>query len=159
MILSEAECNERLAQHAYEAAQLIPISFRPSFYCTQEFDTWWKDYYNAEILNVPSLSRNLTNIFSSIQERFKKGTTTHIKEIQAFHKYFEIAYILDDLSQTICEATITLKEIFMKKLPDLKIPLCVKHEDKYELAFKLLPTKFPRLPSANFGLAFRPSFP
>lgn len=47
----------------------------------------------------------------------------------------------------------------MKKLPDLKTPPCVKHEDKYELDFKLQPPKFPRLPSADFSLAFRPIFP
>lgn len=89
----------------------------------------------------------------------KKGITTHIKEIRAFQKYFEASYRPDDLSRTICEATFILKDKFLEKLPDLKIPSCVKPENKFQLAFRLQPPKFPRLPSADLGLTFGPPFP
>ena len=101
-----------------------------------------------------AFSQHLTHAFDSIHEHFKKGKTTHIKEIKAFQKYFEIVYIPDDLSRTIREAALILKEKFTKKLSYLKIPSCVKPKNKYELAFKLQPPKFPPLPSADFGLEF-----
>lgn len=47
----------------------------------------------------------------------------------------------------------------MKKLSDLKLPLYVKPEHMYELDFNLHKPKFPRLPFADFGVAFSPPFP
>ena len=41
----------------------------------------------------------------------------------------------------------------------MKIPSCVKPENRYDLAFKLEPPKFPKLSSADFGLAFYPPYP
>jgi hypothetical protein len=58
-----------------------------------------------------------------VQEKTKKGTYTLIKEIQAFQNYFETAYRPDDLSRTIREAAVTLKENFSKKIKTLKIPI------------------------------------
>ena len=43
-------------------------------------------------------------------------------------------------------------------LSRLNIAACVKPEDKYDLAFKLQPQKFTKLPSANFGLDFYPPY-
>lgn len=57
----------------------------------------------------------LTKAFTFVQEKVKKGISTHIKEIQAFQNYFETAYRPDDLSQTVYDATLTLKEKFTKK--------------------------------------------
>ena len=53
----------------------------------------------------------------------------------------------------------TLKEKFTVKLPRLRIPSCVKPEDRYDLAFQLEPPKFPRLPTADFALAWYPPYP
>lgn len=89
-----------------------------------------------------------------MQDKPKKGISTHVKEIQAFEKYFETAHILDYLSRTIREAAITLKEKFLNKIEDLKLPLFVKPEQWYRLAFSMHPPKFPRLHSAEFGVAF-----
>ena len=61
--------------------------------------------------------------FLLVQEKTRKGTYTLIKEIQAFQNYFEIAYRPDDLSRTIREAAVTLKENFSKKIKTLKIPI------------------------------------
>lgn len=93
-----------------------------------------------------------------MQNKAKKGISTHIKEIQTFQKYFEIAYRPDDLSRTICEEAITLKEEFSKKVEDLKLHSFVKPEQQYELAFNMYPSKFPRLPSAEFRVDFSPPF-
>ena len=94
-----------------------------------------------------------------MQEKIKKGTYTHVKEIQALQNYFETAYRLDDLSRTIRETTVTLKEIFSKKMENLKIPSYVPLDKQYEMAFKMFPLKFPRFPNANFGVALAPPFP
>ena len=94
-----------------------------------------------------------------MQEKTRKGTYTLIKEIQAFQNYFETAYRPDDLSRTIREAAVTLKEKFTKKMKNLKIPSYVPHEKHYEMALELFPLKFPPLPNADFGVALAPPFP
>lgn len=94
-----------------------------------------------------------------MKERTKKGTYTLIKEIQAFQNYFETSYKPDDISRTICKATVTLKEFFSKKMETLKIPSYFPHEKHYKMDFKLFPPKFPPLPNADFGVALAPSFP
>lgn len=119
MWYTEDECDQHISLYA-DVSKLTPISFWPSLYYTQEFDTWWKHYYTDEIFDVPSLTQHLNNAFAFIHDMRKKGITTHIKEIRAFQKYFETAYKLDDLSWTICEATFILKYKFLEKLLDLK---------------------------------------
>ena len=94
-----------------------------------------------------------------MQEKKQKGTSTHVKEIQAFQKYFETVYRPDDLSRTVREAAVTLKEKFLKKMENLKLPSYVPPEQRYETTFNLYPPRFPRLPSADFGVALAPPFP
>lgn len=154
----EAECNKEMS-HYVGPTQITLIPFKLSYYCTQEYDTWWRSYYSTKMFDVLAFNKHLTTAFASIQERSKKGISTHIKEIQVFQKYFETAYIPDDLCRTIHEATITLREKFTKKFPDLKLPSYVKYEQRYELDFNLHPPKFPRLPTTDFGVAFSPLFP
>lgn len=74
-------------------------------------------------------ARHLTETFVSLQTKFKKGTSTHIKEIFVFQRYFETVYNPRDLHRTIFEATATLKEKLIEKIPRLKFPPYVK--DKY----------------------------
>lgn len=74
------------------------------------------------MFDVYAFTQHLTNSFAYVQDKSKKGTLTHIKEIQAFQKNFETTYIPDDLSRTIREAAVTLKEKFTKKLKDLELP-------------------------------------
>lgn len=93
-----------------------------------------------------------------MQEKIKKGTYTYIKEIQALQNYFGTAYRPDDLTRTIREAAVTLKENFSKKMENLKIPLYVPPEKRYETTFKMYPLKFPRLPNTDFGMALGPPF-
>lgn len=64
------------------------------------------------MFKVPAFTQHLTIAFPSVQERSKKGISSHIKEIQAFQKYFETAYRPDDLRRTIREATVTLRDFF-----------------------------------------------
>lgn len=70
----------------------------------------------------------------------------------AFHHYFETMYNLANLSQTLHDASITLKEKFLTKLPDFKIPSYV--EDKYQFALKFYQHKFFPLLGRELGLAF-----
>lgn len=85
-------------------------------------------YHAKEFLEVTTLSQYLTDVFSFLQKKFYK-------------RYFEIVYDPNDLSQTMLEVTVTLKEKVMVKLPDLKIPHYV--EDKYKFSSNyLLRNKF-----------------
>src|SRR4051812_8359149 len=158
LYLSEEECEKKVNRYA-GVTKLSPIPFEPSFYCTPDFHQWWTDYYTSQILDADSLTQELTAAFADVQENFRKGTTTHIKEIQAFQKFFETIYRPDDLSRTVREAAITLREKFSAKLDKLKLPSYVRPELRYEVAFKLNPPKFPPLPSADFGVALSPPFP
>ena len=111
------------------------------------------------MFNTTQISKRLTKAFSFVQENIQKGKFTHIKEIQAFQRYFETVYDPTNISRTVFDAAKTLKEKFTKKLPSLKIPSSIKPEHRYELAFRLQPPKFPKLPNADFGLAFFPPYP
>lgn len=54
------------------------------------------------MFDVASFTQHITNVFTSVQEKTKKGTSDHIKEIQAFQKYFELPtnlMILDEPSE------------------------------------------------------------
>src|SRR3954464_14997368 len=151
--LTEEECESKIARYA-GVANLSPIPFEPAFYSTPDFQQWWTDYYTMQIFDAESLTRKLTEAFADVQEKFHKGTSTHIKEIQAFQKFFETIYRPDDLSRTVREAAVILREKFSAKLDKLKLPLYVRPELRYEVAFKLNPP----LPSADFGVALSPPF-
>lgn len=108
-------------------------------------------------MNAAIISQHIIVAFSSLQQKFHKGRSKHIKEIQVFQKYFETVYDPNDLSRTIHEATVTLKEKMQAKVPSLKIPEYM--EDKYKFALNYYPTKFPPLPTSKMHLAFVPLFP
>lgn len=42
---SEDEYLQRLTRHVVDRVVLTPFSFQPTFYCTKEFDTWWRAYH------------------------------------------------------------------------------------------------------------------
>lgn len=43
---------------------LIPTSFQPFFYCTQEFSDWWTSYYTNEIFDVSDIVEHQTRAFA-----------------------------------------------------------------------------------------------
>ena len=133
--------------------------FEPSYLSTQKFHDWWSKYYQEKFLDVSAFSSLIDQAFPDVQEKIKKSKSTHIKEIQAFQKYFETVYRPNDISRTVREAAVTLKEIFLQKMDNLKIPSNVPPKRRYEMTFKLFPPKFPRLPTADFGVALAPPFP
>lgn len=94
-----------------------------------------------------------------MQQKFKKGNAKHIKEIQAFEKYFKVVYNPECLDTTIYDVVVTLKEKFLKKLPNLKLPSYVTNKNRYEVAFNMYPPKFPPLLSSNIALVFCPPVP
>ncbi|XP_058768267.1 uncharacterized protein LOC131641989 [Vicia villosa] len=142
LYLTEDECDTKIARYT-DVFTLSPISFAPFFYSTPDFQQWWSDYYTTQIYDVEGLTRELTEAFTAVQDKFHKGTSTHIKEIQAFQKFFETIYRPDDLSRTVREAAVILREKFSAKLDKLKLPPSVRPELRYEVAFKLNPPKFP----------------
>src|SRR3954471_13965103 len=158
LYLTEEECERKINKYI-GVTNLSPIPFEPSFYSTPDFHQWWTEYYSSQIFDADSLAQELTAAFTDVQENFQKGTSTHIKEIQAFQKFFETIYRPDDLSRTVREAAVILHEKFSAKLDKLKLPSYVRPELRYEVAFKLNPPKFPPLPSADFGVALSPPFP
>ena len=105
----------------------------------------WKAYHAKEFLNVATLTQYLIDALSSLPQKINKGRAKHVKEIQAFQKYFEIVYNPNDLSHwTIRKVVVTLKEKMMVKLSNLSIPDYVK--EKYTLALNFYPPKFPHSP-------------
>lgn len=66
-------------------------------------------------------------------------------------------YDPNDLSQTIREAEITLKEKMEAKLPSLKIPEYV--QDIYKFTLDYYPPRFPHFPTIKMVMAFTPPFP
>ena len=98
------------------------VPFTPSYYCTKDFEDWWQEYYSSSMCGIKDFQKHLTKAFASVQDKTKKGTQWHIKEIQAFQKYFETFYNPTDLGRTTWDASVTLKEKFTAKLPHLHIP-------------------------------------
>ena len=133
--------------------------FQPAFYITKSFYSWWAEFYTTNMFNTTQISKCLTKAFLFVQENIQKGKFTHIKEIQAFQRYFETVYDPTNISRTVFDAAKKLKEKFTKKLPSLKIPSSIKREHRYELVVQLQPPKFPKLPNADFGLAFFLTYP
>lgn len=66
-------------------------------------------------------------------------------------------YDLRNLRRTISEATTTLKEKLIEKLPELKISSYV--EDMYLFSLLYYKPKIPPLPSCEMSLDFSPPFP
>lgn len=139
-------------------AELVPTPFEPCFLTTPEFADWWKNYYLTEFLDIEGFKQQLTIAFSTLQVKKYKGRYTHIREVQAFHKYFETVYRPNNLHLTICEAARTLREKFTVKLDKLKLPSYVTPEKLYETTFNLYPPKFPCLPTSELVVAFCPPF-
>ena len=113
-IHNEATTLKQMARYTSKT-QLTPVNLEPIFLCNRGFGRWWNEYYTEEFYEVPSFIQHIDKAFLSVQERTKKCTHTLIKEIQAFQIYFETAYKPDDLSRTIREADVTLKEKLQRK--------------------------------------------
>ena len=135
------------------------MCFKPTFLCTKLFHDWWSKHYNEQFLDVVAFSLLIDQAFVDVQVKTKKSKFTHVKEIQAFQKYFETVYRPDDVSRTVREAAVTLKEKLLQKMERLNISSNIPLEQRYKVAFDLFPPKFPRLPSADFGVALAPPFP
>lgn len=154
---SKDEYIESLGWHATDTSKLTSLSFWPYFYYRKEFDSWYRAYFAEELFGASFFSQHLTNAFSFMQMRFKKGREKHIKEIQSFLRYFETIYRPRNLSWTIHEAMVTLREKLLAKLLDLKFSHNI--EDKYQFALKFHTLKIPHLASSELTFAFRPPFP
>jgi len=84
----------------------------------------------------------------------------HIKEIQAFHKIFEVVYNLLDVERTVKGATLVLKQKMLEKLPNIKFPFQVGDTQiKYKMALAFHCIKIPTLPSADFTWSFELGYP
>jgi hypothetical protein len=91
-----------------------------------------------------------------MQNRSKKSKGTHIREIQAFQKFFQTAYDPLHLKRTVHYAAQTLRDKKFDKLPTMKFPPSTPSNYLFALHFKI---KFSPLPSSELALAFRPPYP
>jgi hypothetical protein len=98
---------------------------------TKDFYNWWTAYYSNNMFSTLQIQQHQTEAFSLVQEHVKKGRFTHIKEIRAFQKYFEIVYNPMNMHRTVFEAAQTLEEKFKKQLSKIRFPPFVKPGDKY----------------------------
>lgn len=62
----------RLSRHADGLPTLTLLAFEPSYYCTQNFDTWWIAYYSEEFMDVATIRQHIVGAFSSLQQKSKK---------------------------------------------------------------------------------------
>ena len=98
-----------------------PISFQISHECTESFSLWWHSYYFAHLVDDTAFRAKLTNAFPSLQSKSKKTKGIHIKEIHAFHKFFEIVYNPLNVERTVKEAALVLRQKMLEKLPNFTI--------------------------------------
>lgn len=81
---SEDDYLQRISLHANGHPTLTPFDFEPSYYCIQDFGTWWRAYHTKEFMDAAIISQHLTDAFSSLQPKFDKGRSKHRREIQDF---------------------------------------------------------------------------
>lgn len=137
--------------------RLHSIPFQPAFLCTKKFDDWWQSYFSAYVGAPEAKLSELTQALVHLQAKSTKCKALHIKQIQAFQKYFRVVYRPDNLRRTISEAAAELKEKVTDKIPKLKISGYAK--DKYLYALHFGNIRFPPLPSSPLALAFDSSIP
>jgi len=84
----------------------------------------------------------------------------HVKEIQAFHKFFEIVYNLLNVEKNVKEVALVLKQKILDKIPQINFPFYVNNAlAKYKMALAFHCIKFPTLPNVDFTLSFEPNYP
>jgi len=91
-----------------------------------------------------------------VQKHSKKSKCTHIREIQAFQKYYETVYDPLHLERTVYYAAKTMRDKINDKIPTIKSPPCTLSKYLLALYFK---TRFPPLPTSKLALAFMLSLP
>lgn len=57
--ITEEEYSMRLTRQSGVLITHTPFPFETSFYCTQEFDNWWKDYHTNNFVDVLTMMHSL----------------------------------------------------------------------------------------------------
>lgn len=65
MIDMEEESDKLITRYS-SRTQFTPVAFKPNFFCTQEFDSWWRNYYTEEVFDVPTFPQHLTEVFTFV---------------------------------------------------------------------------------------------
>jgi len=135
-----------------------PTSFVSSFACTEAFYRWWRNYYRRQSNRVDpdTLLPQLILAFHAVHKKSKKKKATHIREIQAFQKFFQNAYGPLHLKMTVHYAAQTLRDKIYDKIPTMTFPPFTPSKYLFVLHFKM---KLPALPTSKLSLAFRPPYP
>jgi len=114
----------------------------------------------AHLVDDATFRAKLTNVFPYLKSKSKKTKGMHIKEIHAFHKFFEVVYNPLNVERTVKEVALVLKQTMLEKLPNIKFFFRVGDiQIKYKMALAFHCIKFPTLPSADFTLSFEPGYP
>jgi hypothetical protein len=90
--LSEAQYQQCLHSLDGHIPDFVHVSFHASHECTESFSLWCNIYYLSNLVNETSFCANLISAFPYLQSKTKKNKGMHIKEIQAFHNFFEVVY-------------------------------------------------------------------
>jgi len=91
-----------------------------------------------------------------VQKKSKKNKGTHIREIQAFRKFFQTAYDPFHLKRTVHYTAQTLQDKIYDKIPTTRFPPFTPSKYLFVLHFKM---KLPALPTIKLALAFKPPYP
>jgi len=160
--ISEAQYQQCLQSLVGHVPDFVPVSFQASHECTESFSLWWNKYYfsNLVVVDEPAFRSKLINAFPSLQNKEKKNKGTHIKEIQAFHNFFEVLYNQLNIEKTVKEAALVLKQKMLDKHPQIKFSFSMNNTlARYKMALAFYYVRFPTLPSADFTLSFEPNYP
>lgn len=158
--MSEAQYHQRLRFFAGRTPSFVPVSFQASNECTESFSLWRKKYYLSNLVDEPAFRTNLITAFPSLQSKSKENKGMHIKEIQDFHKFFEVVHNPLNVEKIVKEAALVLKQKVLEKVSKIKFSLYINNaQDKYKMALAFHCIKFPPLPSAYFTLSFEPDSP
>jgi len=107
-----------------------------------------------------NISHEPDQCFSFFAEQIEENKGMHVKEIQAFHKFFQVVYNPLNIEKTVKEVTLVLKQKVLNKVPKLTFPPYLNNDqNKYKIALEFHCIKFPVLPNADFILSFEPGSP
>lgn len=107
--------------------ELTPISSEPAFYCTEEFQEWWKIFY-LYVPHIEQYYQNMSSTFAQTGDSKKKTKGTHLREIQRFKKFFHVLYRPTKLREIIADQQMkSLNKIFYNERTNLALtPHCFK---------------------------------
>ncbi|XP_027337222.1 uncharacterized protein LOC113850902 [Abrus precatorius] len=69
------DLNEAISFFRKRRTKISPLDFKPIFYCTSTFQSWWSTYYLHPEISIEACNQNMTSAFSLFQKGDPKAKT------------------------------------------------------------------------------------